>query len=76
MKKKLAIACLLVFTLGLTAPAYSSALLQEPEKKEACDKATKADCDKAAKADCDKAAKADCDKAEKPACDKAEKKAE
>jgi hypothetical protein len=63
MKKKLAIACLIVFAMGLSAPAFAGTMMQEPEKKEACEK--KAECDKEKKAECCKEKKAECDKEKK-----------
>lgn len=71
MKRKLALSFLFVFTLALSAPVMSEAMIQEPEKKE-CEK--KAPCTKEEKKDCDKAEKKDCDKkAEKKDCDKEKK---
>ncbi len=72
MKKKLALVFMIVFTLGLTAPIMANTMIQEPEKKENCEK--KAECTETKKAECDKAKKAECDKAEKKACCDKEKK--
>jgi len=62
MKSKLALSFLFVFTLGLSTPVMSNAMMQEPEKQEECQKKEKKDCDKEKK-ECDK-------KAEKKECDK------
>lgn len=72
MKRKLALSFLFVFTLALSAPVMSEAMVQEPEKKE-CEQ--KNECCKKEKAECDKKAeKAECDKkAEKKECDKEKK---
>ena len=72
MKNKLALAFLFVFTLGITAPIMADTMIQEPAKKENCEK--KAECTETKKAECDKAKKAECDKAEKKACCDKEKK--
>ena len=72
MKRKLALSFLFVFTLALSAPIMSEAMIQEPEKKE-CEKKEPC-CKKEKKADCDKAEKKECDKkAEKKECDKEKK---
>jgi hypothetical protein len=47
--------------MGLSAPAFAGTMMQEPEKKEACEK--KAECDKEKKEACEK--KAECDKEKK-----------
>lgn len=65
MKRKLALSFLFVFTLALSTPVMSDAMIQEPEKKEACDKKEKKDCDKKEKKACDKAEKKECDKKDK-----------
>ncbi len=65
MKRKLALSFIFVFTLALSAPVMSNAMMQEPEKKE-CEKK----CEKKAK-ECDKQEKKECDKkVEKKECDK------
>lgn len=77
MRKKLALSLMFVFTLALTAPVMANTMIQEPEKKENCEKKvectkTKAECSEAKKAECDKTKKAECDKAtKKECCDKA-----
>ncbi len=73
MKKKLALVFMFVFTLGLTAPIMADTMIQEPAKKENCEK--KAECDKTKKAECTEAKKAECDKTKTADCDKATKKA-
>ncbi|MGM0376899.1 MAG: hypothetical protein ACQEQ0_08985 [Bacteroidota bacterium] len=61
MKRKLAMSFLFVFTLGLSTPVMSNAMMQEPEKQEECEK--KCDKEEKEKKDCDKKAeKKDCDK--------------
>jgi Na+-transporting methylmalonyl-CoA/oxaloacetate decarboxylase gamma subunit len=67
MKRKLVLSFLFVFTLALSAPVMSNAMIQEPEKKE-CEK--KEPCSKEAKAECDKK------KDEKKECEKTEEKTE
>jgi hypothetical protein len=62
MKRILALSFLFVFTMALSAPVMSNAMMQEPEKKE-CTKKEKKECDKKEKKACDK-------KAEKKECDK------
>ena len=62
MKRKLALSFLFVFTLGLSTPVMSNAMMQEPEKQEECEKKgdkEKKDCDQKAE---EKAEKKDCDK--------------
>ena len=55
MKSKLALSFLFVFTLGLSTPVMSNAMMQEPEKQEECEKKEKKGCDKKAeKKECDK----------------------
>jgi len=61
MKRKLALSFLFMFTLGLSTPVMSNAMMQEPEKQEECQK--KCDKEEKEKKDCDK-------KAEKKECDK------
>lgn len=65
MKRKLALSFLFMFTLGLTTPVMSNAMMQEPEKQEECEK--KCDKEEKEKKDCDKKAE---EKAEKKDCDK------
>lgn len=79
MKRKLALSFLFVFTLAITAPVVGNSVIQEPVKKENCEKKAecsetkKAECTEAKKAECSEAKKANCDKATKAECDKAKK---
>jgi hypothetical protein len=57
MKRKLALSFLFVFTLGLSTPVVSNAMMQEPEKQECekkCEKEQKKECEKKEKKECEK----------------------